>query len=227
MRTISKLLVCLFVGRMFLPVEILAKDEKKSGFVRLANAVAVGNGNLTMEVDGREVNEKGYQLGTVTGGISFASGNHTVRFSRPGTKEGSTRVNVLPDETTILIPFAERVAATDDEPAHWVIMILRLKQNDPEHDRSATFVSVSRIPEIRVEMRDSDGAWRPVFVKRLALTRAIIRHPRGYVPLKASDGDLVSIPVASKGNYVVLLYDDDQGNVRSLNFRDRKFLSAE
>jgi hypothetical protein len=47
------------------------------------------------------------------------------------------------------------------------------------------------------------------------------------VPLRTADGDLVSIPVASKGNYVVLLYDDEQGKVRSLNFKDRKFLSAD
>lgn len=227
MRTISKLLVCLLSSTMVLPLAVFAKEESKSGFVRLANAVAIGTGKLTMEVDGREVNQKGYQPGDVTGGISLSPGSHTVRFSRPGTREGSTRVNVLPDETTILIPFAERIPATDGEPAHWAIMILRLKQNDPEHDRSATFVSVSQTPEIRVEMRGPDGGWSPVFVKRLALTRSIIHHPRGYVPLKTSDGDLVSIPVASKGNYVVLLYDDERGNVRSLNFRDRKFLSAD
>jgi hypothetical protein len=150
-----------------------------------------------------------------------------MKFAREGIKEGSTRVTIDANETTILIPYAEMVPAHHDEPAHWEIRILRLKQRDPEEERSATFVSVSKQPEIKVEMRDPVGGWNAVFVRQLAITRAPILYQRGYVPLKTADGDLVSIPVAAKGNYVVLLYDDEQGHVRSLNFRDRKFLSAD
>lgn len=210
-----------------LPLALLAQEESKSGFVRLANALTEGSGMLTMEVDGKKANDKGYKIGDVTGGISLPPGNRTIRFFREGTKEGSTRVNIVANETTILIPFAERVPATDDEPAYWAIRVLRLKQRDPEVERSATFVSVSKHPEIKVEMRDPEGKWSSVFVKRLAISQAPILYPRGYVPIKTADGDLVSIPVASKGNYVVLLYDDEKGKVQSVNFRDRKFLSAD
>jgi len=227
MQTIFEMLRTGFLLAVLLPATLTAQQEPKSGFVRLANALSEGTGALTMEIDGKKANDKGYKIGDVTGGISLAPGNRTLRFFREGTKEGSTRVNVVANETTILIPFAEMVPATDDEPAHWAVRILRLKQRDPQEERSATFVSVSKQPEIKVEMRDPDGKWSPVFVKRLAVTQAPIRYPRGYVPLRTADGDLVSIPVASKGNYVVLLYDDEQGKVRSVNFRDRKFLSAD
>jgi hypothetical protein len=227
MKTIFETLRSGFLSVAMLPLALNAQEESKSGFVRLTNAVAEGTGQLTMEIDGKKVNDKGYKLGSVTGGIALSPGGHTMKFSREGTKEGSTRVNIAANETTILIPYAEKVPATDDEPARWDIRILRLKQRDPEEERSATFVSVSKQPEIKVEMRDPEGKWKAVFVKRLAVAQAPILYPRGYVPLRTADGDLVSIPVASKGNYVVLLYDDEQGKVRSLNFKDRKFLSAD
>lgn len=225
MRTSSECLNACLVSLFVLALPAAA--EPKGGFVRLANALTHGTGQLTMEIDGANVNAKGYKPGDVTGGISLAAGMRTVRFSREGVMEGNTRVKVAPNETTILIPFAERVPATDDVPAHWAIRILRLKQRDSEKGRSASFVSVSQNPEIRVNMRDPDGKWTPVYVKRLAVTQAPIRFPRGYVPLKTAAGDLASIPVASKGNYVVLLYDDEQGKVRSVNFKDRKYLSAD
>lgn len=227
MKSISDSLKAAALVLAMLPVTLFAEDEPKSGFVRLANALSQGMGRLTMEIDGTNVNAKGYQPGDVTGGISLPTGSRTVRFSREGVMEGSTRVKVAPNQTTILIPFAERVPATDDDPAHWAIRILRLKQRDPEEERNASFVSVSQNPEIRVDMRDPDGSWSQVYVKRLAVTQAPIRFSRGYVPLKTADCDLASIPVASKGNYVVLLYDDEQGKIRSLNFKDRKFLSAD
>ena len=199
----------------------------KLGFVRLAHAVAPGTGPLTMKVDGKNFNEDGYNLGDVTGGVALKPGSHDIKIIREGVKEGSTKVTIGVDETTILIPFAERVPASDTEPAHWAIRVLRLKQLDPEFERSATFVSVSRNPEIKVEMRDPDGLWNPVFVKRLAVAQAPIKYPRGYVPLKVGEETLESVPVAAVGNYVVLLYDDAEEKLKSLNFRDFKFLSAD
>jgi hypothetical protein len=201
--------------------------EAKNGFIRLANAISPGTGILTMEIDGKNVNDAGYKLGDSTGGIKVPIGSRSVKFSREGTEDGSTKVSILPNETTILIPFAERVPATDAKPAFWAIRILRLKQRDTEQGRSATFVSVSQKPEVKVEMRDPEGRWSQYFVKRLAVTQAPILYPRGYVPLKCADGELESIPVASEGNYVALLYDDENGKLKSLNFKDRKFLSAD
>ncbi len=227
MKTIFDRLKTCAVAAVLLPLSALAAEAPKNGFIRLANSVTQGTGMLTMEVEGKKANEAGYKLGDVTGGVSLPPGNRTIKFMRAGLKEGTTRVNILPNETTTLIPFAEEVPATDQEPAHWAIRILRLKQQDPQNERSATFVSVSRNPEIKVEMRDPDGKWNPVFVKRLAITQAPILYPRGYVPLRSAAGDLTSIPVASSGNYVVLLYDDENGKTLALNFRDRKFLSAD
>lgn len=163
----------------------------------------------------------------LTGGVALKPGAHEISFSREGTEPGSTRVNVLKDDTTILIPFAERVPATDVKPAGWAIRVLRLKQREPEGGQHATLVSVSQTPEIRVEVGDTRGRWSPVFVKRLALATTPLDYKRGYVPLRTKDSALESIPIGGQGNYVVLLYDDAAGALKSLTFRDFKYLSAD
>ncbi len=229
MRTISSLLALSILAAACLAAAPAQEETKppKSGFARVADALTQGTGPLLVEIDGKSINPKGFKPGFVTGGLFLAPGSRTVKFTREGVKSGTTRVTVAPDETTTLIPYAEKVAASDDEPAHWQIRILRLKQQNAEKDRSATFVSVSRQPEVKVEMQAPDKTWTAAYVKRLAIARAPIAFTRGYVPLKSADGKLTSIPVASQGNYVVLLYDDADGKLQSTNFEDRKFLSAD
>ncbi len=102
--------------------------EPKDGFIRLANAVDKGTGPLTVEVDGKIINAKGYKPGAITGGVSLPPGIHAVRISREGVVAGTTRVNVATNETTTLIPYAEKVPAADDQPVRWEIRMLRLKQ---------------------------------------------------------------------------------------------------
>lgn len=227
MRMISSFLSC---AGLLLAATLRAAPEEKApnyGFIRIANAVAQGNNGLICRIDGEPVNPDGYQLGDVTGGVALKPGAHEISFSREGTEPGSTRVNVLKDDTTILIPFAERVPATDAKPAGWAIRVLRLKQREPEGGQHATLVSVSQTPEIRVEVGDTRGRWSPVFVKRLALATTPLDYKRGYVPLRTKDSALESIPIGGQGNYVVLLYDDAAGALKSLTFRDFKYLSAD
>jgi hypothetical protein len=200
---------------------------QRSGFLRIVHAVAPGTGQLFCEVDGSSIRPDGYKFGDVTGGVAYKPGAHEVKIRREGVKDASTKVNVAINETTILIPFAEKVPATDEEPAHWEIRILRLKQLEPISERSATFVSVSQHPEIKVEMRDMKGKWDAAYVKRLSIAQLPIAFPRGYVPLRIGEQTLESIPISNEGNYVVLLYDDPDGKTKALNFRDYKFLSAD
>jgi hypothetical protein len=206
-----------------------AQEEpaEKSGFIRFVHAIAPGSGAMFCEIDGSPVRSDGYQFGDVTGGIAAKPGAHEVKIRREGVKDGSTRVNIALNETTILISFAEKVPATDEEPAHWEIRILRLKQLEPISERGATFVSVSQQPELKVEMRDMKAKWASAYVKRLAIAQLPIDFPRGYVPLKIGNQELESIPISDNGNYVVVLYDDADGKTKALNFRDYKYLSAD
>ena len=228
----SKLLpIALLAGlcACFLSLTTTAQDAPppKVGFVRIVNAVAQGQDTLQLLIDGESLNPDGYKLGDVTGGIGLKPGSHEVTLKQTGLKDGVTRISVVADNTTTLIPFAELVPATDDKKAHWEIRILRLKQMEPETKRTATFVSVSQTPEHEVEISDPKGNWTKVFVKRLTIARTPILFPEGYVPLRAKAGRLPSIPVGQPGNYVVVLYDDAAGKTQALNVQDYKYLSAD
>jgi hypothetical protein len=205
------------------------QDSKRGpiGFVRMLNAVAIGTGRLEFTLDGKAVRPAGYQLGNVTGGIALKPADYKVVFRREGVKEGETRVQVKVGDTTILIPFAEEIPATDNQPARWQIRILKLKQHESEDKPTASFVSVSSEPELKVEIRQADGKWEPVFVKRLGIARAEIKQSRGYLSLRCKGRDLSAVSVGAAGNFVSVLYDDENGVLRSKTFQDYKYLSAE
>lgn len=216
----------------FLCGQTLSAQTNKEGppptcFIRIANTVAAGTGNVKVLIDGADVYEPGYRFGVVTGGIGLTPGSHSVTIRREGVKEGTSKVSVEKDQTVTLIPFAEKVPATDQEPAHFAIRILRLKQKQTENGRSASFISVSGQPEVAAELRDPAGKWEKVFVKRLMIGEAVIRYPEGYAPVRVNGKDMESIPIADVGNYVVVIYDDAEGNIHTMNFRDFKYLSAD
>lgn len=223
MRTISRLLLALL-----LLTPLRAQDPgEKYGFIRLVNAVAPGEGHVTLLLDGSNLYPSGYRLGDATGGMGVPVGRCKVVVRRDGVKEGTTTIDVKEGKTTTIIPFAERIPATDDEPEHWQIRILRLKQKGESKKREATFVSVALDEEIPVEMRDPDGTWKKYGVKRFDTTVAPMNYPEGYVPLRMKDQELPSIPVLDIGNYVVVLYNDADGKVQALNFRDFHHVTAD
>lgn len=226
MKTISKLLLlALAAGPLLAQKE--PKEGPPTGFIRMVNAVAAGTGQVSLIIDGEDMRPKGYALGSATGGIGLPAGSRKVTIKKEGVKEGTTTVSLGKDQTVTLIPFAERVPASDQEPAHYAVRILRLKQRDVESDRTATFVSVSATPEIKVELADEKGNWATVFVKRLAIGETPLKYSQGYAPAKVNGVPIKAIPIGGAGNYVVVLYDDPEGKVQALFFRDFKFLSAD
>ena len=215
-----------------IPCNVLEAQEKKEPppptcFIRIANAVAQGTGNVKVSIDGKDIYQPGYKFAAVTGGVGLPPGGHTVTISREGTKEGTTKVLVEKDQTVTLIPYAERVPATDQEAAYFAIRILRLKQKEIPEGRSASFVSVSGLPEVMAELRDPAGNWAKVPVKRLTIGESPIKYPEGYAPVRVNGKDMEPIPIGDEGNYVVVLYDDPAGKISTVNFRDFKFLSAD
>ena len=197
------------------------------GFIRLLDAVSAGSGKLDFLIDGKPVRPDGYQLGNVTGGIALKPATYQVLFRRDGVKEGETRVTVVANDTTTLIPFAELIPVRDGDLARWQIRILKLKQQETEDKRTASFVSVARDPELKVEIRQADGQWQALHVNRLGIARADIRQARGYLPVRCKNQKLSAISVAPAGNFVAVLYDDENGSLRSKNFQDYKYLSPD
>lgn len=224
---VGRLLCVMLVASGWGMLAPLGAQEPGYGYVRIVNAVARGTGSVMVLIDGENVNSAGYKLGAVTGGIGLKPGSHSVTIKREGAEGGTTTVNVVKDETTTLIPFAEKVPAADDKPATWAIRILRLKEQAAQHERGATFVSVAREPEIKVEVGRGRGQWDSATVERLSIARLPVKESSGYVPIRINGEALPAMAVPSAGNYVVIIYEDAEGKMRSLNFRDIKFLSAD
>lgn len=226
MKTIFKTLIIL-VGLLSLLLAQKETSAPPTGFIRIVNGVAQGIGQVNVLIDGEDMRPKGYSLGDATGGIGLRAGSHKVTIKREGAKEGSTTVVLEKDQTVTLIPFTEKVPATDQQPGYFAIRILRLKQRQVESGRTATFVSISANPEIKIELQDETGKWATVFAKRLAVAETPLTYTQGYAPAKVNGNPINPIPIGGAGNYVVVLYDDADGKVRSLYFRDFKFLSAD
>lgn len=215
---------------MTLLLPLGAQDKKESppaGFIRIVNAVAAGAGQVIVHIDGKDIRPTGYKLGDATGGIGLKAGSHKVTVKKEGLEEATTTIELEKDKTVTLIPFSERVPATDQKPAHFAVRILRLKQKEPESGRTVTFVSVSANPEVKAELQSEEGKWASVFVKRLMIAETPLLYSQGYAPAKVNGEAINPIPVGGSGNYVVVLYDDPEGKVLSLYFRDFKFLSAD
>ncbi|HEX7260727.1 MAG TPA: hypothetical protein VF258_02845 [Luteolibacter sp.] len=226
-KTTGRLFKLMLIAAGWATLSPLDAQEPEYGYVRLVNAVAKGTGAVMVLIDGENINTAGYKLGAVTGGIGLKPGSHSVTIQREGAESGTTTVKVVKDETTTLIPFAEKVPAADDKPATWAIRILRLKEQAAQHERGATFVSVARQPEIKVEVGRGRGQWDAASVERLSIARLPVKESGGYVPIRINGEELPAMAVPSAGNYVVILYEDAEEKMRSLNFRDIKFLSAD
>jgi phage pi2 protein 07 len=227
MSSLFRSLLCMF---MMVTVSHAQTDDPTvgpRGFIRLMNAVGVGSGKLDFLIDGTRVRDEGYQFGDVTGGIPRKPASYKVAFRRTGIEPGETKVDVLRDETTTLIPFAEYVPATEKKEAHWIIRILRLKQSESREKSTATIVNLTRKPELKVQIQQPDESWVTLSVKRLALDRATILQRTGYVPMRTESGDLKPLSVGTSGNFIAVVYEDAAGAICSQNFQDFKYLSIE
>ena len=204
-----------------------ASQPEPCGFIRMFDAVSSGSGTLEFSIDAKPVRPQGYQLGNITGAIALKPNTYSVLFRREGVRQGATQVSVTLNATTILIPFAELAPARDGQPARWEIKILKLKQHPSDDTRTASFVSVSRLPELNLEIRQTDGKWQSLLVKRLGVSRTDIQQSRGYLPVRCNNLPLSPISVGTSGNFVSILFDDETNTLRSKTFQDYKYLSPD
>jgi hypothetical protein len=214
---------------VFAPADAQTDDPTVGprGFIRLMNAVGVGSGKLEFQIDGAKVRDEGYEFGDVTGGIPRKPASYKIKFRRNGIETGETKLDVIRNETTTLIPFAEYVPATEKKAARWIIRILKLKQSGSPGKSTATVINLTSKPELRVKIQQPDESWLTLSVKRLTLERTPILQRAGYVSMRTEGGDLKPLSVGTSGNFVSVVYEDDKGAICSQNFQDLKYLSFE
>ncbi|MEM1084396.1 MAG: hypothetical protein AAGI48_09745 [Verrucomicrobiota bacterium] len=232
MRTIFSRPAAALCAVLALSGSLFAQDEEEIpdfGFVRLVNVIAPGEGNTTYHVDGRSLYEKGYKFGQRTGGVAIEPGNVRLEVKKEGVETGKTSLDVVTGKTTTLIAFAEKEEVEDGEPPVWQAKILKLKQKNVEKGFRLTVVSVCEQEEVPFMIATAALASldKPT-VKRFNTTTLDLGDSRGDVELRLMDGktQLCLFAPDSPGNYVVVLYNDAEGNIKAMNFYDPEFVIA-
>lgn len=232
MRTISNPWLRLLAASLlplFFCTALAAQEAPKVGFIRLVNVVYPGTGNLHLKVDGEEMYPKGYTMGQRTGGIGLLAGAKKITVTKEGVEDGSTTVQLGIGETVTIVAFAEKIPAEDDKPERWEARILRLKQRDVEKGYRLTVLSTSTQAEVLFET-DIQGRDKPEAssVKRLMTTTVDLGGAGGdiTVRLRGAKDALTSFRPDNPGNYVMLLYDGDDGKIQAVYFYDPKFVIA-
>ena len=227
MKTIFNILlvVCGCCGYVF-----SAETPPKTGFIRLVQAVAPGTGSVNVRIDGEDLFPQGYDLGQCSGGMGFEVGEHRIEIVKPGVLRTTVKISLAEGETVTLVAYAERrdPPAGAESRTKWKMMVLHLRQPPPAPGFHLTMVSVSSREEIPVKTMMA-GKRNPA----VSLVRRI--DPVG-VPLGRSGGDMLDlqsgemilghVSLDEKGEYVVILYDKEDGGLGMVSFYDPKHMIA-
>lgn len=222
MKTISNILA-LFVATCGL---LCAAGKPGTGFVRIVNAVSPGTGKAAFAINGRDLHAGGYALGQTTGEYGIKSGDHVITVRKTGVETGRVKIQLGAGETITVIAHAERLPQKNlDDPPRWVVRLLRLKQQDEAEGLTLSLISVCKPEETAVDLLFIDrDVTRKAFAKRLAITKVEFGRLRGEVFLKIKDRVLTSVSPDTPGNYVVVLYENQEGETRALSFYEPDFL---
>ena len=227
MKTIFKLLA-LLLATSFLAH---AQDQPPQvGFLRIVNAISPGAGNASFLIDGKELFPGGYKLGQTTGGYGVKAGSITVEVRKEGLEKGVTKQKLDVGETVTIIAFAEKLPPDKDkpeDPPKWGIKLLKLKQKEVEKGFGMSIVSVSKADEIALKVNImATSKELKAFAKRLTITSVDIGAMRSEIMIKAGEKVLTTVSPDSRGNYVVIVYDNADDQIEALYFYDPKFVIA-
>jgi hypothetical protein len=230
MKTIFNLLACCGTVAslaVFSPQAHAQKDQPEVGFVRIVQAVAPGEGNANILIDGEDIFPKGYKLGQRTGGFGLKAGAHTIAIKKTGVETGTTKITLGKGETISLVGFAEKVPPVkEDDPPVWKTKILLLKQSDPESGFRLALVSLCPEEGVNVMTQSPGKPPELMYAKRMTVVSKSLGKSKTEVVLKVAGETIALVAPEDPGNYVVILYQDEAGKVKALSFYDPKFVIA-
>lgn len=224
MKAISNILI------MFMAACGLAFAQTKSGtgFLHIINAVSPGAGKAAFAINGRDLHKDGYALGQTTGEFAVKTGDLVIAIRKTGVETGRTNIQLKDGESVTLVAFAEQVPQKDlSAPPKWAVRLLRLKQQEEAQGFALSLISVCKAEETVVHLLSIDqDVVEKAFVKRLGITKLDIDRKRGEIFVKSGDRVLTSVAPDSPGNYVVILYENQEGRTEAVSYYDLKLLNA-
>lgn len=200
----------------------MAMAAPEQGCIRIVNAVAYGEGPLSVKVNGQSLCKDGYASGDVTGRMVLSAGRHQLRFERAGLAVGNARVSLESGQSLIVIPYVEAIAGWQGIGPQYRLRVFRMASEDVGERKCVTLLSVAGEQQLPLRIRDLDRGWVAQSVPRLEVKQIEITQLRGYLPVMLGKRRLASIPLGSAGNHIVVFYDPGDGKVVSLEFKDHQ-----
>jgi hypothetical protein len=223
MKAISNILI-LFMAACGLAC---AQAKSGTGIVHIINAVAAGTGKAAFAINGKDLYADGYSLGQTTGEYAVKTGDLVITIRKTGVETGRTNIQLKDGETVTLIAFAERLPQKElSDPPKWAVRLLRMKQQGEAQGFALSLISVCKAEETAVDLHAIDsGSVEKAFAKRLAIVKTDIDRKSGEIFVKAGDRVLTTVSPDSPGNYVVILYENEEGQVEAVSYYDPKLLA--
>ena len=225
MKTISNILL-LSIAACGLAFAQGKPKSGAAGFVRIVNAIPQGAGKAAFAINGRDLFADGYALGQTTGEHGVKAGELVITVRKTGVETGRLNVKLGAGETITVIAFAEPVPQKElSDPPKWAVKLLRVNQQDEAKGFALSLISVCKPDETTVEILALEkNKGEKAFAKRLAVTKVDLGGNRDEIFVKSGDRTLTTVSPDAPGNYVVILYEDQEGRTEALTYYDPKFV---
>lgn len=191
-------------------------QEQAPGFLRLVNAVAVGEGNLTLRIDGENYYPKGYATGQASGGIGLPAGRHRIELSMAGIAGANHTLDLQAGTTVTLVAAAE---ATDPLQQHWRLVMKPLSAVASSH-YELRCVSLCRVDELMVTAAmEGKKAAEPLRLRRWAAESIRLGKHRGRAVVRIGPQS-ATLDLDDPGCYTLVIYQTVGGEVRWISYFD-------
>ncbi len=225
MKRISSLLVLVFLSSFLGAQDV---DPANYGVVRFMNLVDAGRGNLQMVINGKAPKKDGFRLGQRTGPIPFQKGALKLLLTKEGCLPAERRIEITAETAQTIVMYAEEDFDEAGKSLGWQIKTARLQQHTPKKGLVITFVSFCKKDVLDLEIEEGfSGKLFKQSVYKLKSTRLqIAESGRVRATVNYLGERIGTINVDENGNYIAMIYEDDDGQKKIETFYDPEFIAA-
>jgi len=191
--------------------------------LRIANALGRAQDPLRITLDGQPWNAEGLKQGQVSALRRLATGRHRLRFRQGESAALEVRVELGAGESIALIAHD----VTLRQPPGRQIRVIQLHDSHAVDERHVRFLHVGQSPRRLLKIRPANQSWQSVSLTRGEVERISLGQPRGYLPMWVGEQQLPALPIRASGCHVVILYDQEDGAVGCLQYRERPLIQVE
>lgn len=177
-----------------------------------------------MKLDGEELFSRGYELGQRTGGIGLPAGGHVLELAKSGVEAAREKIDSPPGETVTVLAYAEKLPPKrEGEPPRWTIKLRKLPAATLSEGYRLSLISFCDREEWVVEtFIETKRKTESTVLKRFQTSEFDLGRSRGGVEIRRENQALAAVSLDEPGRYVVVLFEDAKGEVRSVSFYDPK-----